>query len=211
MNYLVSYPRSGNTWVRFILEWVSGRPSKGLSSIDKPMHQRISGPLTHVNGETIIQKAHWVKNIKNKKGKLILIIRNPLEVILRHTKKLDNKDIDWYMSLIKIYEEWDHKNKIILYYEDLINEPKTEIKKIIKFMDLDLNKLDDFMGSYDEFFDLSVNYYNNKGEGNTSKTKGKFLVYHSLDLKKEDITNFKNYVVKNYPNLITYLNKYNIS
>ena len=211
MNYLVSYPRSGNTWVRFILEWVSGRPSKGLSSNDKPMYQRINGPLTHVNGETIIQKAHWVKNIKNKKGKLILIIRNPLEVILRHTKKLDDKDIDWYMSLIKIYEEWDHKNKIILYYEDLINEPKTEIKKILKFMDLDLNKLDDFMGSYDEFFDLSVNYYNNKGKGNKSKTKGKILVYHSLDLKKEDIANFKNYVVKNYPNLITYLNKYNIS
>lgn len=220
MNYLASYPRSGNTWVRFILEWFSGQPTKGITNNEISISQsRISNPkqnklirneLKHVKGKPLIQKVHWSNQINKKKGKLILIIRNPLEVILRHTKKLDNKDIDRYMSLIKIYEEWDNKNKIILYYEDLINEPKTEIKKIIKFMELDLNKLETFMESYDYFFNLSVNHYNNKGDGDTSKTKGKILVYHSLGLQKKKITNFKNYVVKKYPNLITHLSKYDL-
>ena len=65
MNYLLSYPRSGNTWLRLIIEWFSGRPSRGLSKSDTPiykaknstkdMNRLIKKPLKHVGGNIIIQ------------------------------------------------------------------------------------------------------------------------------------------------------------
>lgn len=221
MNYLVSYPRSGNTWVRFILEWFSGRPSNGSSIKDRPLHRTIKSKskfgelikkeLEHVKGSTIIQKAHTISEVIYKKGKLILLIRNPMEAILRHRAELQNEEyVKHFMSLIELYDEWPNENKIIVYYEDLLEHPQKNIESIVRFMELDLNKLTDFMNSYDELFNLSINFYDTKTDGNASKTKGKKLIHHSLNLSEEEIINFKTYLNNTYPKLTTYLRKYDI-
>lgn len=224
MNYLLSYPRSGNTWVRFILEWFSGRPTNGISNnnlsisksrVSKPKQNKlISNELKHVKGKPIIQKAHWTNQITNKNGKLILLLRNPIEAILRHNPELTNlqnhKDVVWYMDLIKLYDSWDNKRKIIIYYEDLIQEPKKTIIQIVEFMELDLHKVQNFMKSYDYFFNLSINFYDNKGSGGKSKTKGNKIIHHSSKLNEKQKKKFEVYLNKNYCKLLPYLKKYNI-
>ena len=220
MNYLLSYPRSGNTWLRFIIEWFSGRPSSGLSKSDAPiykaknstkdMNRLIKKPLKHVGGNIIIQKAHIPSQVKKRDGKLILLIRNPMEAITRHTKKLKKNEVDIYMSNIRLYDKWNDKNKVLIYYEDLLTNPRKEIEKVVKLLNLDVSKIDYFMDNYDEFFDLSVNFYNNKGNLKTSETKGKKLIHHSLGLSDEEVTKFKKSLNTTYPQIISYLDKYNI-
>jgi hypothetical protein len=215
-NVLLSYPRSGNHWVRFIIEWFSGKPTKGLSPNDPPIKNSILNKeiLSHVKGDFIIHKEHGVP--KGNINKLILILRNPKECIYRQTKNLAINQIDSYMKLVNFYENYGGK-KFLLYYEDLITNPKNSVKKIIDFMDIyDENKFNDFMENYDLFFGESIKIYDNTNKmkivsGNkfrTSETKGKSIIYHVKKINQDKIKIFNEHINKKHSNLKKYINRY---
>lgn len=203
-NHLISYPRSGNHWVRFIVEWFSGKPTKGMNKEDKPIYVNLvnKDTLSHVSGtDYILFKNHWYSKIKPNEN-LILIVRNPKEAIIRHKNKFTDDDLKWFMGLIKSFH--NHKgNKILIYYEDLLTHPKSNIENILKFLNiLDEKKLNIFMDNYEELFNESINVYDNTGKkeiisggkGRVSKTKGKKLNFHSNSLTNEDNQRFINYL-----------------
>ncbi len=65
-NVLLSYPHSGNHWVRFIIEYLTGYPTCGIRSNknDVPIYRNVfpltSHPLAHVNPhlEYLFYKSH---------------------------------------------------------------------------------------------------------------------------------------------------------
>lgn len=216
-NVLLSYPRSGNHWVRFIIEWFSGRPTKGLTPADPPIHKNLPNKdiLAHVNGNNfIIYKEHGIP--KGNLNKLILILRNPKECIYRHTKDLKVGQIDSYMKLINFYNNYGGK-KLLIHYEDLILEPKNIITTITKFLEIyKEEKINNFMENYDLFFKESVNIYDNTNKnkiisGNkkrVSETKGEKILYHSKKIEETKIKDFNNYINKKYPNIKNYILRY---
>lgn len=212
MNYLISYPRSGNTWVRFILEKISGLPTAGIQgpeslSIDQPIHKRphFKKHLENVNGDPIIYKAHYPRHIYSFDGKLILIARDPKECIVRHTSALNTRDLDEYMELIKLYDQWSG-NKLLIYYEDLLQNPSETILSIVSFMDLNQESYRNFMSKYDYFFDLSVKGYVYKNI--KSETGGKKIKFHQKKLTKQQIDIFNLYIEDKYQDLKNYINRY---
>lgn len=84
-----------------------------------------------------------------KESKFIFLIRDARDVILSYSKFLNNpasnpKYAAWkWNDSIKSYQ-WliKHKKKqvILVKYENLVNEPDKELKRIIKFLGLDHNK-----------------------------------------------------------------------
>lgn len=216
-NVLLSYPRSGNHWVRFIIEWFSSRPTKGMGPADPPIHKNLpnDGVLKHVKGNNfIIHKNHYIP--KGKMDKLILILRNPKECIYRHTKDLQINKIDSYMSLIKFYENYSGK-KLLVYYEDLILEPKNVITKITNFLEIyDEEKINNFIENYDLFFKESVNIYDNANKNKiisgskkrVSETKGEKIVYHSEKIEKNKVKKFNDHINIKYPNIKNYISRY---
>ena len=95
---ILSYPRSGNHLVRFLIEFATGKPTHGCIGNDndqflcKNNYPNSESPLHHVKGIPEFIKFHWVHDIlysiQNKRitepGKLIVIIRNPIECIARN-------------------------------------------------------------------------------------------------------------------------------
>lgn len=91
---LLSYPRSGNHLLRYLIEWMTATPTAGClglaDSTDVPLCKSSQG-LEHVdpNKPAKCIKAHTSDGLKCESlegksvSKLIFLIRNPLEVISR--------------------------------------------------------------------------------------------------------------------------------
>jgi hypothetical protein len=210
MDYLLSYPRSGNTWVRFLIEWFSGKPTSGITGpdaryADRSMYLRenFKEALNHVSGEFIIEKAHTNNQVKDEGGKLLLLIRNPKEAIIRHENSLRGPAINGYMSLLETYHNWDEDRRKIIYYEDLITNPKETINEMLIFLGISTEKLPSFMENYDHHFNLSVKSY-----GAGSKTGGVKLVHHSKKMNNKENNNFRKMIDGSHQHLKTYIERF---
>jgi len=209
MNYLISYPKSGNTWVRYCLEYLTDKRTMGYarSTEFEPSvlkHTRDLSPW--------LIKKHELRGIDNpQEDKIILIIRNYKEVLLR--LKGENYDLINsqgntgrfnYFKLINFYNGYKGK-KHLVYYEDIISNLKKSIIGILNFLGEDVSdiKLNDFFNDIENHKIKSLEIYSD------SKTKGKNVIFHSnklsLDRKKE----WDSYVENNYKKIFDkYLNRY---
>jgi len=84
--WLASYPKSGNTWVRFLLyNAIYGRPAESLDIARKipDIHRPI--PFDPPTSDMMLCKTHFAYSVKhpkiNQTDKAILIIRDPRDVL----------------------------------------------------------------------------------------------------------------------------------
>jgi hypothetical protein len=144
MNVLLSMPRSGNTFTRYCIEWLTQRPTLGCnlasSGIDKPIHLRTSIPIK--NHTPIITKCHSVKEAKCciETDKLITLIRNPSQAFgscsRRSTKFNPKKWIENYLNILKFYDEYNYE-KILIYYEDMIQKTLVFVTVLTNFLNVE--------------------------------------------------------------------------
>src|SRR5271156_688199 len=132
--FLLSYYRSGNSWLRYCLEWITQRPS-----VTSNMH----GPIGWLAEFSIdVRKApihrahnkHQTKIYHDKQeplppsptvDKLILILRNPHETIARENEwltLLQRKSplahiIRSYFENIEFFETWPSDTRLLIHYE----------------------------------------------------------------------------------------------
>ncbi|MEP3264751.1 MAG: hypothetical protein ABJN78_03205 [Hyphomicrobiales bacterium] len=148
MIIISSFPRSGNHLTRFLIEYLTGRPTMGC--MDNPRDIPIfrtefsenPSVLSHVSGPRIGFKSHKVYDngvLINLElcERLILIQREPAEAILAHhvrtgklgrllkQKKKIKRSIKNYFALEKYYEEFSQKKSKIV-YENLISPNKSD-------------------------------------------------------------------------------------
>jgi hypothetical protein len=100
--WIASYPKSGNTWVRFLLANLLCGPqsnSKEMEKIVCDIHKPLNTPNDiYKFGETVFFKTHWTfqkiasLNVETKGA--VYIYRNPLDVISSHVNyfKLNHND-----------------------------------------------------------------------------------------------------------------------
>jgi len=176
---IMSYPRSGNHWVRYIIEWLSGQPTLGAGTKeqrdknDRPILQFLG--LKYRNPTNIAIKMHKLAP-GYKHLKPILIIRNYKEAIVRHKQHAKYKSaIDKYIILLKHYDSWS-KKKLLIYYEDMITSPTNEIIRIANFIGFE-DKCSEFIDKYDIHKSRCLKLYDKKYK---SVTGGKHVVFHSL-------------------------------
>ena len=149
--YLLSYPRSGSSWVRYIVEYLSGRKTMGCgpNAEDIPLYMNNlkHQPLHHVNAALapILYKSNGERTLDfSKCDKLVLITMNPAAAILRHRGRLNQADIEDYINILKSYDKFKSDNKHLIIYEDLIAEPRKIVSDLVEFLGIDKHKVDEF-------------------------------------------------------------------
>ena len=170
MNYLVSYNRSGNTWVRYILEYLTHQPTWGHEkfSISERMGQKSTITLT--SDEPIVIKRHEIiPDEITENDKVVFLLRDYHECIWNSMnckwEKFEPEFIK-YLNLVKFFHEFKGK-KIIIRYEDLIKNPKTWISTILIFLGLDPfevifgDEFNNFLDDYDKHRESCFSIYNN--------------------------------------------------
>ena len=153
--YLLSYPRSGSSWVRYIVEYLSGRKTMGCgpNAEDIPLYMNNlkHNPLHHVNAALapILYKSNGERTLDfSKCDKLVLITMNPAAAILRHRGRLNQADIEDYINILKSYDKFKSDNKHLIIYEDLIAEPRKIVSDLVEFLGIDKQKVDEFFENY---------------------------------------------------------------
>jgi len=155
--FLVSYPKSGNTWLRFLLANVIEKRNVNFSNINNivpDIHKQNCKELSNINSPRFI-KSHFPYT--KKYPRVVYLVRNPKDVLISYyhhqIKFYDFKgSINNYFDLFlkgknSSYGKWDQhvidwisskKNSnsdiIVLKYEDLKNKTRMELEKILVFI-----------------------------------------------------------------------------
>ena len=162
MLLIASFPRSGNHLIRFLIEYLTGRPTLGCPDqpADRPLFQNeFPGRpdiLSHVRGEPVGQKVHFRNNVKAIEasaaiGGRVLIRRDPIEAIASHCGGIRfssialYKSIRRYAALERDYQRWPEP-KVALSYERLITTDRNaflgEVDKLLPLLgDVDGDRL----------------------------------------------------------------------
>lgn len=168
--FLVSYPRSGSTWLRVMLaELIYGGSGESLNDVNyfipvidlKPFKNRVIKSDLHVIKTEDIFKV-TSKYYKNKK--IIYLVRDPRDVVLswfRFQKAKGYKHdfeqffVDWLMGRIWPTSWMLHVNSwtgvgiekykidpMIIKYEDLLQNPEIELENLSNFIGLNISQDD---------------------------------------------------------------------
>ena len=125
MIYLISYPRSGNTATRYIIEMLTHKPTNGL--IGPPNSKdNLQMPLIHKESDDyVLHKQHDFRGVKTDDFVLFLI-RDPLECVIRHNEKIrgiaEHQMVGYLKSWFSLLDSYDSfkGNKMIFYYDELM-------------------------------------------------------------------------------------------
>ena len=214
---VISYSRSGMNWLRYSLEYLTGRPTPG--------HQRLLKPDEN---EFLFDRAHKGFVRINRYNKMIAIVRNYKECLIRHLSKewessstvvdfLEDKSSlqppYWYIKNLQAYEEHQGE-KVLLYYEDLITQPVITLRKLLDFMELNQGsrKLDDFERNLGFHKQQSVSLYANNQKSITLGKEDQLRYHSEKALTAEERAEFDLYYQTHYPKLYAkYLTRYSES
>lgn len=153
MIYLVSYPHSGNTWMRYCVEFVSQQPTHGHQafSISERNNNFLNVDLTK---PAILLKRHELKeNEITLSDKFVLLVRGP-----HHCIKVDSEDeYRKYYSLLEHFDSFKG-SKICLYFNDLFDCP--DVLKL--FMPVNLDKFNELKSNLKFHQEQCLSIYQNR-------------------------------------------------
>jgi len=189
MNYLLSYNRSGNTWVRYILEYLTSQPTWGHEKF--AISQRFDNtPIVLTSTIPIIIKRHEIIPDEIKKSdRIVFLLRDYKECIWNSMDcKYDNfeKEYKKYVQLLEFFENFKGRKK--LFYYNNIFDDRQFIVTLIHFLRMILNipnfwlKTNDFIENIKIHKDNCFSIYDNSI--NTKDKKSPMLSNDELQFIK---------------------------
>lgn len=211
MHVLLSYPRSGNSWVRYAIEYITGRPTLGADQTSGKHGASVAAVadgLSHVDlgADPVLQKKHVLSSNIDLGRPMIFLVRDYHEAVMRHKYHKyrhtpPTTELDCWAEAARQFHECPHP-KIMSRYEDIIGENQIdEIRRIIEFLPANTPNWDSFVENFDAIKEDSVNTYSKAGPLDVSQTRGRSKVYHANNMSEEDMYCWKNHLLTKYPQL----------
>jgi len=150
---LASYPRSGNHAARWLMEANYGRPTLGAGDserflfprglVDKPLFLRPGFTFDRLHQQPVAIKRHEFQPLDEFK-RLIVIVRDPVDAVLSHTKHLQDKDfqeqvrgqVDLWVEHIHRWDQWHPGARLWIPYKTLTSDPAQVLNMLNGFLEL---------------------------------------------------------------------------
>lgn len=134
MNYLLSYPHSGNTLVRYLVELVTLQPTVGYHKISVNELFGLSKDKCFTNYDNIIlTKRHSLLDIVLKEeDRVIFILRNPQDHRQREGKGF--KSLAYCNNIVQ-FSKLTKDRGLLIYYENILMDAFWEILDILDFIE----------------------------------------------------------------------------
>ena len=214
-NIILSYPRSGNHLVRFFIELLSEKPTFGCKKFKKTdleIYKNIFPEKIPFNISDFDKKDCYIKYHEPPLeniciNKLIFIVRNPKEVLLRHNDmKIEISSYENYFKNIDFYN--NHKGKkLLLYYEDILTNKINFINILYEFLDLsNIEKKNYVFSNIEKLYDLSSKGIFRSWDGINSNSIHYYYKKIPISIK----TDFDNYLNEKFIKYSFLNEKYNI-
>jgi hypothetical protein len=217
---MLSLPRTGSNWVRYWFEYFSAERTSEKNILVETNHWGVErtgeSPATLYKRHRLSQKDIDGREIQ----KLVLILRDYRECFVRHCKgRIFERKIgrmDNFTDNIYMYESFPGE-KMIMYYEDFVSDPRTYMKEFLDFVDVK-NEWGDI--DVKEHRDRSVKLYESGGSdkvgektsGAPSLTKGRAdFKFHQQSLSDEDKEKLEKWFQVEHPEIHDkYLERYKL-
>lgn len=222
MAKLLSYPRSGNTWLRYCIEFLSKKPTanpKSKLAGGNSICQVIPNMGVDLNAASICSKSHNTTDINNR-HKIIVLVRDYKESIVRHYNILPKKQIYQtflketsgkkrtgvdYIKILEFFDEFEGE-KILIYYEDLILNPSDSILKVLDFLEIDHLYVKEFFKKYKFHHSQGLKSYHG---GSFTKGAANKLKAHQNSLSSTTLAKMTNSLKTNHKYIFDkYLKRY---
>jgi len=175
-NCILSYPGSGNNLTRFLIELLTEQPTIGWDAVPEDVaiyKATFSKPVPfNITDETqpIYKKEHIVPTSDRKYERLILLLRNPKEVVVRQggfnlknvldgyfiNTEIINLHFNMYFNMVNYYNNFKGPKKVF-YYEDMLNNKPQFVKELYDFLKVDKpEKLKYTLDNLDELYIMSL-------------------------------------------------------
>ena len=214
-NILLSYPRSGNHLLRFFIELLSEIPTYGCIGSTKDIEiyknkfsENIPFNITNFDKKDCYIKYHNPPSENIHTNNLILIIRNPKEVLLRHNNyKLNVSSFEIYFKNIDFYN--NHKGKkLLLYYEDIITNKTDFINTLYNFLDINnFQKKNYVLRNIEKLYNLSANPINRTCWGGVNSNS---INFYYKNIPNSIKNQFDSYLINKLKNYVFLKEKYKI-
>jgi hypothetical protein len=162
---LVSFPRSGNTWLRFL---IGNLRSPGESVTFENVERLVPDIYVNTNDELMqvprprVLKSH--ETFDHRYPRVVYLVRNPADVAvsyyhyLRKVRSIDDDlptdsylegfvagDWGWWGSWREHVGSWigaigDHRRFLLVRYEDVAAEPEAELERIASFLGIETDR-----------------------------------------------------------------------
>jgi len=160
--FIVSYPKSGNTWTRFLIGNLISPEGASFTNIEEiipDIYQHTPEKLNKIQSPRVLKSHEY---FDSRYRKVIHIIRDPRAVAVsywHHQIKFREVDIncsledfvDWFVLKGNEYGTWsshtegwlnareNNRHILLVRYEDLISHPEKELQKIARHMALNIS------------------------------------------------------------------------
>lgn len=151
--------------------------------------------LDFVSNTPFLYRTHEFEDVEKASPdfvKLILLTRNYKELLLRgfqirRTADLSSKEvqayINRYINNFRVFDKWSEKERLLIFYEDTINDFDTLLLSTVEFLNLSPLFWDDFVANKEKYLnDIYTSYTNQHGGKNgLSARKGQKEIFYSQD------------------------------
>lgn len=183
--FIVSYPKSGNTWARFLIaNLLCANEDISFANIEQKIpdiYQHTNRTLMNLSRPRILKSHEYFNPLYNN---VIYMIRDPRSIIISYYNYLKNdRNMDSVSSLSSFvdvficgsfdgYGSWgqhvgswlwevrNNKNMLLLKYESLLENAEKELEKIFCFFNIDVTREDILraieLSSFDRMRELEV-------------------------------------------------------
>lgn len=203
MNYLYSYPRSGNSFLRYCYEFVTctktadgGGKNPLIEKLLKNAPTKVHYQFEYKQEEPSMHKRHWFpEGPPEVDDKIVVLIRNPIDLLFTNKQRREIEDINKIFKEIEDFYTYikNFKNIMVIKYEDVISDKIADIiAEICVFFDVEINweNLEDLLNNLDKHHECSKYIYtriqHNASHGKNIKYDQQYMV-----IIKEKIKNNK--------------------
>lgn len=219
---MLSFYRCGSHWLGYCLYELTENYDLNFnrefgdtplfSDSRKPMTSKNSHGIKFLRGHRIrdIEKRDHIK-IDKKNDRLILILRNYKECYKREANRIKMCSLHFfhqnplYFDDLDIYHHWPKENRYLVYYEDLIENPRETLEGVLSFLGESGNNLDPFVNNIESHKKIMLDAYSHRWG---SASKGEDLHFHEKQTDPADLIQMDDHVKTTYPHLLPYLQRY---
>jgi hypothetical protein len=163
--FIVSYPKSGNTWARFLIGNARSRGNwvdfEGIERVIPDIYQTLDIEMASMPRPRVLKSHEY---FDPRYGRVIYIVRDPRDVVVsyfHHQKKKRVIDEDYeiepfvdrlldgewspYGSWQENVESWiatrgQRDDFLLVSYEAMLEEPRAELERMLRFLDIELSE-----------------------------------------------------------------------
>ena len=194
---------------------------RGVSAMNPPFGAHYSDmgvdflnpPIIKRHKPWVISESEGSMVLMRKTDKVIFLLRNYQELYFRRRKQSYHSDprtlLVEYFKLIALYDLWTDENKLLVYYEDLIEKPEITFSKMLDFLQVSSEHLEGFLKDKELHKKRCMEVYS-QARG-VSKSQGLQALFYSKGANKNLLKRIENELKTKWPKLFQkYLKRYEI-